>query len=468
MFVIVHAIFYGCDGTFDDQTLHFWQFIDPILLKTRLIESVWYLHIQPPLFNFFVGLVLQLGQSISEKGSYCLFFAVYLLLGITSLFSVFYLQKRFQISNWIATSTTCLCLITPSWVLYEHWLMYTFPILALLVFSALSLHAFLSQRTRFTGAMFFVCVVCLIYLRSVFHWTWFIAVVMLLVPHFWTDKRRLLSILIVPTVLVFSLFVKNWVLFDTFSSSTWLGPNVYLMLWPPPQDVQRELILQSRLSPFSYVHPFSPLERYHRYPGIDPAGIIGIPVLDQAKKSDGTTNFNHHLYVTINRHYLDDAKAIVQKRPDLYFNAVRQSYQRFCQPAWNYRFFVGQSPEFWEHIAVWNHYTLGWEIENFRQEFEYATDYPKPNALNWLLPLGWLIGIVFIALPESWSRLTFVDRTVLGYCCVTIALVAVAGICFMKVENFRLRFVLTPLHMLLLGLIMDRTIGWVNNRRKFF
>ena len=35
--------------------LHFWQFVGPELLKYRLLESLYYLHIQPPDFNLYKG-----------------------------------------------------------------------------------------------------------------------------------------------------------------------------------------------------------------------------------------------------------------------------------------------------------------------------------------------------------------------------------------------------------------------------
>ena len=38
----------------------YYQFIDPPLLESRLLESLFYSHGQPPLFNLFLGLVLKI------------------------------------------------------------------------------------------------------------------------------------------------------------------------------------------------------------------------------------------------------------------------------------------------------------------------------------------------------------------------------------------------------------------------
>ena len=42
-----------------DPLTWYWQYIEPALLKERLLESLFYLHSQPPLFNLFIGLALK-------------------------------------------------------------------------------------------------------------------------------------------------------------------------------------------------------------------------------------------------------------------------------------------------------------------------------------------------------------------------------------------------------------------------
>jgi hypothetical protein len=38
----------------------FWQYLDPLILKTDLLRGLYYLHSQPPLFNWLLGVILQL------------------------------------------------------------------------------------------------------------------------------------------------------------------------------------------------------------------------------------------------------------------------------------------------------------------------------------------------------------------------------------------------------------------------
>jgi len=58
--------------------LHYYQFVDPELLKHRLFESLLYLHIQPPGWNLYTGAVLK----FFPKSYPAVFHFVYLLLGL--------------------------------------------------------------------------------------------------------------------------------------------------------------------------------------------------------------------------------------------------------------------------------------------------------------------------------------------------------------------------------------------------
>jgi hypothetical protein len=52
VFVVSRIAYYLLGVRFDARPiLTFFQFIDPELLKHRLLESLYYLHIQPPGFN---------------------------------------------------------------------------------------------------------------------------------------------------------------------------------------------------------------------------------------------------------------------------------------------------------------------------------------------------------------------------------------------------------------------------------
>jgi hypothetical protein len=64
LILLIYALsryFYYLAGVRFDTTslVWFWQFLDPELLKCRFLESIFYLHAQPPLFNILLGLVFR-------------------------------------------------------------------------------------------------------------------------------------------------------------------------------------------------------------------------------------------------------------------------------------------------------------------------------------------------------------------------------------------------------------------------
>src|SRR5216684_6256511 len=60
-FALSRVLYYAAGVRFDARPIdHFFQFLDPELLKHRLLESLLYLHVQPPGFNLYVALILKL------------------------------------------------------------------------------------------------------------------------------------------------------------------------------------------------------------------------------------------------------------------------------------------------------------------------------------------------------------------------------------------------------------------------
>ena len=84
-FVLSRAVYFAAGVRFDAQPLeHFFQFLDPELMKHRLLESLYYMHTQPPGFNLMVGLVVKLFPD-----SYApVLQAIYLLCGFSLCFTL--------------------------------------------------------------------------------------------------------------------------------------------------------------------------------------------------------------------------------------------------------------------------------------------------------------------------------------------------------------------------------------------
>ncbi|MES2387281.1 MAG: hypothetical protein V4543_04725, partial [Bacteroidota bacterium] len=62
VFIISRILAYLAGVRFDSDTMlaDTWQLADAKLLQTNLLQTIFYLNTQPPLFNLFVGLVLKI------------------------------------------------------------------------------------------------------------------------------------------------------------------------------------------------------------------------------------------------------------------------------------------------------------------------------------------------------------------------------------------------------------------------
>ena len=87
--VILSRVGYQIAGVrFDASSLPwFWQYVDPVLLRFNLAESLWYLHSQPPAFNAFLGVVVGLftGREALVFSIFYLFVGIGLLSGFVIL-----------------------------------------------------------------------------------------------------------------------------------------------------------------------------------------------------------------------------------------------------------------------------------------------------------------------------------------------------------------------------------------------
>ena len=134
MFVISRLIFHMVGIRFDMTPLDWYpQYIDPPLLRERLLESTYYLHSQPPLFNLFMGAVLKLfpGREAIAFGM------AYRALGLALAVSMFLLMRRMRIRTAIAFPLTIAFLLSPPCILFESRLFYAYPLTTFLCVAAI-------------------------------------------------------------------------------------------------------------------------------------------------------------------------------------------------------------------------------------------------------------------------------------------------------------------------------------------
>lgn len=322
IFVLTRCIYFSAGIRFDiAPLLWFWQLIDPVLLKNHLIQSIYYQHTQPPLFNSIIGLILKIATNYENIA----FHILYLAWGMILVLFLFLTMVRLQVSPKIAAILSAFFLISPASILYENWLLYTYLMATLLVVAAYFLHYFFSTRSLRVGFIFFSLLGLCVCTRTVFHLLWLLSMLLLLVNSGKQFYKSILLCAALPIVLVSTIFVKNWVVWGEFSHSTWLGMSLFKVVrYGMTQDELNDLVRRNRLSEASLCHPYSWLSSYTV--GLRNVPQTEVPVLDQKLRSTGFNNYNNLAYQRISKYYLSDSFYLIAHHPGSYLKGLREAF----------------------------------------------------------------------------------------------------------------------------------------------
>jgi hypothetical protein len=441
VFTVSRVMLYQVGVRFNPNTLlgqgcaAFPQLVDPELLRSRLLESIVYLHSQPPLFNLILGIVLKLTESPAQFGR--AMHLIYLALGLSLSVGLYLLLVRLGLRPWTGAMIAAALSVTPAFLLYENWLFYEYPVAALLILSALALHQFLRRGTLWPGIAFFLSLAALIYIRTIFQIVWLVlAVGLLLIAR--PDLRRLvLAASAVPALLVVLLLAKNFILFGVPGTSSWLGQNLARVVEPEvPLAERTRLVARGELSRLSAIGPWAAPSEY--LPLVSAPHPTGIPVLDRPKKSSGCWNRNNSVIIAASRAFLSDAITLIGLHPSAYARAIQKGVGLYVRP-FSLEGYLDES-KFLGYTSGFNRFVL----------LQLGTDRP-----GWTIVLAHVSGFLYGLLLTSRLLLRRVEPTAsavtLAYVWLTFTYVVVVVTFFEATENGRIRFFLDPLVVVLLS-----------------
>ena len=233
-FFIITRIFYYFIGIRFDITPLYWffQFIDPLLLKTELLKSVLYLHTQPPGFNLFLGLIIKL----ANNSEVLIFTLAYQMIGLIMVLSLYTILRKLAVPLRITLPLTMFFAISPPVIFLENWLFYTYPATCLLALSLIFLNNYFDKRA-YTHLFFFFSTIALIVLtRSLFHPIWFIITLVGIVAYDRHNAKRIILCALLPLLIISAVHVKNYVLFKQVGLSSWFGMNLAKMTLTVPLE----------------------------------------------------------------------------------------------------------------------------------------------------------------------------------------------------------------------------------------
>lgn len=334
-FVVSRAVYFAAGVRFNARPLwEYFQFVEPHLLRDRLLESLFYLHMQPPGFNLLAGLVL---KAFPETPGPALH-AVYLAAGLATALCTYELMRRMGVTDRIAVPLVIVFTASPGIVLFENLLMYEYLSLAQLSAAALLLHRFVERRTLARALAFQMAMLSLMLVRNSFHLPYYLLLTAAMCWWMKDGRRAVMLSAALPLAVMTGLHVKNWMLFGQFTTSTWLGLNAGTVTTHQLSEEERESLNRAGvLSKVGMIEPAYNLRYYKPYITMPPP--TGIAVLDIEENARDRANFNHPAYFQVHRYYIEDAKRILRHYPQAYVRSVMKAWFCYFLPLGDYPFF---------------------------------------------------------------------------------------------------------------------------------
>jgi len=303
------------------------HFPDLELLRERLLETVWYLHGQPPLPSLVLGLFQKLAGDhwpLLLAGSFHLLAAW---LGVALLRTLCRLGVRPAAAFAASFAFTML----PAVVVYEHYAFTTLPVAALLV-GACSALANVGSGRPGTAVAFLLLTALALWVRNVFHLAFWVAGWLLLWRTWPGPRRALLLASLLPALLAIAPYAKNAVVHGRFEASSWIGFGLARKTWHTEDLATRQAeVLRGERPRIEAVPLFAAVEDYAQV--VNMPAPTGVPVLDEPRKRNGEVNYHHAIVATASAAMRDSAAAHIARFPARYLANVLATVRQFFAPS---------------------------------------------------------------------------------------------------------------------------------------
>ena len=200
------------------------------LLHNDLLKSLFYMHIQPPLYNFIVGLGL---KTFSANLYFLKFFLFFFNLTLSFFIIILSLKiaRILNLNNKQQFFLFFFLLLNPSIIFFENHLGYMHISNFLMVFLTYLIIKYLINKSVIYLNFIFFVILLLTLIYSLFH-----PIIILLVYFLINFKNKISkkNFLIIYLLIFLSFLnpIKNFFIFSIFSNSSFLGFNLSTTLYP--------------------------------------------------------------------------------------------------------------------------------------------------------------------------------------------------------------------------------------------
>jgi hypothetical protein len=292
----------------------------------------------------FVGLVLKLFPGCESAA----FQVIFLLFGVITAFSLYHLAELVGVNKGIAVALVGFYMVSPGTVLSENFLLYEYPLLALLSLSAVVFYYLVRDRTAGLAHLFFWLLFALMMVRNLFQLAWFVlatAVTAWLLRSRW---RMIAAAAAIPFLIGFTWNVKNAIMYGTFNSSTWMGFNIStITAHQLTAEEKARFTREGHLSIFASMEGLVPLSYYGDL--VKRVPPRGIPILDRDVDAGGRPNFNNLSYDQLKAAYMSDGKWVLLHYQKAYLRSVVKAFWAYFLPPTDFPFWDFNRP----HITRW-------------------------------------------------------------------------------------------------------------------
>ena len=444
LFIISRIMYSEAGIQFQGDTyLGHWHFIDVKLLYTDLARNVYYLHSQPPLLNLFTGMVLQIFPATHDK----VFNLIYYLAGLIFTTGLYFLGNSIGLRPWISAALSGLFIISPSAILYENWLSYSFMLATTMTLAGLFLYEFTRTKKTFFGFLFFLMLAVLALTWSLFHITWLYTFTLVLFFLLRRDFKKVLTAALIPVLLVTSWYTKNLILYHEFTASSWAGMNLAnITTFRLSEKERRTLQRSGELSKLATIFPFrNPVAYLKLFPNTP---LTGIPVLDDPEPNQ--VNHHHLVYIEASNYYLRDALKVIRLHPRIYLQSIWQATYIYFHSTSDFDFLYGNRKKMEAFDLWWNRSFYGQWDTGEKMESRMTTTRSIQNV-SWLVVTAFLVSLISGAyhLYKNAGKLAEAQNVLILFMVYNILFVTVVGNMMEIGENNRFRFAVDPFILIL-------------------
>jgi hypothetical protein len=292
----VYAAYEGVLRAFRMPMVFYWgkmQLLDPSFLLEHPLDSLIYLHSQPPLLNL-IALVVLHGANLTGLSEATIASGMYALFAWGCFFTLLQLA-RLATGSWIASAVCgALLLLNPAFAFYRHRLLYETPAMLAVMLTSWCWLLFVKQGrlAHWIGLMFSLTTLCLT--KSLFHPLFALLVALLALAArravdqvAWPDLlRRHAGGFALGVVLVLLWPAKNQLVFDHFVYSSWLGFNLTVRTPIERYEPFEDFIFKGK------IHP-SLEQRIEAFEGLSPGAELSIVRAMKKPSFKKIPNWNH-------------------------------------------------------------------------------------------------------------------------------------------------------------------------------